>query len=67
MTAQEIACQQAFTAGDLAYYTAAGCSQSKENDLLTSRAKSAVNTKTILIAGGGLLATGLLIYLTTKS
>lgn len=67
MTAQEIACQQAFTSGDLTYYNAAGCSLSKQNDQLIASAKSSVNTKTVLIAGAGLLATGLIIFLTTRS
>lgn len=67
MTAQEIACQQAFTSGDLVYYNAAGCSMSTQNDQLISSAKSSVNTKTVLIAGAGMLAAGLLIFLTTRS
>jgi hypothetical protein len=66
MTAQEIACHQAFTGGDLKYYNAAGCSQSAENSALIAKAKSSVDTKTILLIGGGVVATGLLAYFTLR-
>jgi hypothetical protein len=67
MTAQEIACQQAFASGDKAYFNAAGCTQSVENTALIEQAKKSLDTKTYLLIGGGVIATGILIYLSTRT
>lgn len=66
MTPQEIACQQAFASGDKAYYNAAGCTRSAENAATIARAKSAVDTKTILLISGGVIAAGILAYFSLR-
>jgi hypothetical protein len=66
MNAQEIACQQAFAAGDVAYYNGAACSQSEATDSLIAQTRKALNTKTVLLVTGGVILTGLIIYLSVK-
>jgi hypothetical protein len=60
-------CQQAFQAGDMAYFSASGCAEAKENDHLIATKKSELSTKTMMIIGGGVLLTGIILYVTLKS
>jgi hypothetical protein len=64
--AQDLACQQAFAAGDLDYYRSANCTRTAANDKLIADAKRSSTMKTVLLIGGAVVGTGLLIYLSTK-
>lgn len=66
MTAQEIACQQAFASGDVDYFNSSNCMQTDINDKLIADAKRSSNMKTMLLIGGAVIGTGLLIYLSLK-
>lgn len=59
-------CAEVFASGDTAYFAASGCANSQANDSLITQKKDAINTKTALIIGGGILAAGLIIYFSLK-
>lgn len=59
-------CAEVFAAGDLSYYQSAGCVNTQSNDALLASKKGELNTKTMLIIGGGLIGAGIIIYLSLK-
>lgn len=62
----ELQCHQAFAAGDMAFFNASGCTNSAGNDQIIAQKRSELNTKTYVLIGVGLLATGVIIYLSTR-
>ncbi|HMG94366.1 MAG TPA: hypothetical protein VK589_30105 [Chryseolinea sp.] len=64
--ATELQCHQAFAAGDMAFYNASGCAASTANDQLIAQKKSEIGMKTYVLIGVGVVATGLIIYFSTR-
>lgn len=62
----ELQCRQAFAAGDMAFFNASGCTNSAANDQLILDKRKELNTKTYVLIGAGLVATGVIIYLSTR-
>jgi hypothetical protein len=65
--ATALQCQQAFNAGDMTFFRSAGCSGSAENDKLLADKKQQIKTSTMVLIGGGVLITGLIIYFASTS
>lgn len=65
-TVTAIQCQQAFAAGDLAFFNANRCNDSAGNQQLIDAKRKEINTKTYVIVGAGILAVGAIIFFSTR-
>lgn len=64
--ATELQCQQAAAAGDLNFYKASGCDGNAANDALIAQKKKSINTQLYVLISVAVLATGIVIYFSTK-
>lgn len=64
--ATALQCQQAFAAGDLAFYNASNCADAAGSQLIIDAKRKELNTKTYVIVGAGILAVGAVIYFSTR-
>lgn len=64
--ATALQCQQAFAAGDLAFFNANNCTDSAGNQALIDAKRKELNTKTYVLLGVGVIGVGAIIYFSTR-